>query len=180
MDINDIDDQIKPNVYTQNYTTMPLIDGVKLIPVTYSVGDEGDFSEILRLDNQGEIIALPGFKLAQVNRTQLFAGSVKAWHAHLKQNEIWYLPPQFQLMVGLWDIRKDSATRNKTMRINIGGGNSHMLFIPSGVAHGSAVFSNEPINLYYFVDRHFDMTNPDEKRIRWDYLGKEFWTPERD
>lgn len=180
MDITDIDDQIASHIYTQDYSSKVQLEGVKLIPVKYSIGDEGDFSEVMRLNERGEIEAIPGFKLAQVNRTQLFVGSVKAWHAHLKQNEIWYLPPQFQMMVGLWDLRKNSSTLNKTMRINLGGGNSHLLYIPSGVAHGSAVFGREMVNLYYFVDQHFNLSDPDEKRIRWDYLGADFWKPERD
>lgn len=180
MDIQDVDEQVAPHIYTEDYTPKVQIEGVALIPIKRSVADEGDFSEIIRLNKEGEIQAVPGFKLAQVNRTEVFAGSVKAWHMHLHQNEIWYLPPQFQLMVGLWDLRKNSPTKGKTMRINLGGGNSNMLYIPSGVAHGSAVFGNGPVNLYYFVDHHFDIQNPDEKRIRWDYLGKEFWSPERD
>lgn len=180
MDLTNIDDQIKSHLYTQDYAPKPHIDGVKIIPIKNSVGDEGDFSEIIRLTNTGELESVPGFKLAQVNRTELFSGSIKAWHVHMKQNEIWYLPPQFHLLVGLWDVRKDSATFNKTMRINLGGGDSSLLYIPNGVAHGSAVFSHENVNLYYFVNQKFNIADPDEGRIRWDYLGKEFWSPERD
>lgn len=180
MDIIEIDDTIKPSVYTQDYTPKIQIEGIKIIPIKCSVGDEGDFSEIIRLNPDGEIETLPGFKLAQVNRTHLFAGSIKAWHVHQKQNEIWYVPPQFQIMVGLWDLRKDSPTLNKTVRINLGGGASHMILIPRGVAHGSAVFGDQAVNMYYFVDQHFNINDPDEKRVRWDFLGKEFWQPERD
>ena len=180
MDIQDIDDLVQSHVYTQDYATKVTIEGVKLIPVKYSVGDEGDFSELMRLDDKGEVEAMPGFKLAQINRTQLFPGSVKAWHLHLKQNEFWYLPPQFQMMVGLWDLRKHSQTVNKTMRVNVGGGTSCLLYVPCGVAHGAAVFGNRNIELFYFVNQKFDIKDPDEKRIRWYYLGKEFWSPERD
>ncbi len=180
MDINDIDDEIKSHLYTQDYSSMLQIEGVKIIPIKSSVGDEGDFSEILRLSDEGELEGIPGFKIAQINRTHLFAGSIKAWHVHFSQNEIWYLPPNSQLMVGLWDIRKESSTLNKTMRVNLGGGSSQLLLIPSGVAHGSAVYSNKPVDLFYFVNQKFNINDPDEKRIPWDYLGKEFWSPERD
>lgn len=176
----DIDDKYSSKVYTQSYEPTTLIEGVKLLPVKSSVGDEGDFSELFRIKTNGEIENIPGFKIAQINRTRLFPHSIKAWHVHFKQDEIWYVPPTFQLFVGLWDLRKESPTCGKTMRINIGQANTVHLLIPKGVAHGSANFSSSQLNLYYFVNQQFNLNDPDEKRINWDTLGKEFWSPEKD
>ena len=177
---NDLISTAQSQIYTQDYKPQTIIDGVQIVPLKNMVGDEGDFSEVLRFDDKNELRSIPGFKIKQMNRTRLFPGAIKAWHVHYKQNEIWYLPPAYQLFVGLWDLRNGSSTANKTMRINLGGGQSKLLYIPSGVAHGSLCLSNEQIELFYFVDQEFSLQDPDEHRIHWDTLGKEFWTPERD
>ena len=178
--LDDIEETIKPKIYNQSYEKAKEIDGVKIIKLKHLVADEGDFAEVVRLNTNGEMEGLPGFKIAQINRTKLFHGSIKAWHVHFKQNEIWYVPHSFQLFVGLWDTRKNSSTVNNTMRINLGGGDSKLLYIPAGVAHGSMNLSNQSVELFYFVDQQINIKEPDEKRIPWEAAGKEFWSPERD
>lgn len=173
-------DSIANNVFVQDYSSKTKIDGVQVIDLPRFTTDEGDFSEIIRLNDQGELEVVPGFKLQQINRTRIFPGSVKAWHVHKKQDEIWYTSPYNQLFVGLWDLRKGSPTEGKTMRVTIGGGKSHLLYIPKGVAHGNANFSNKETELFYFVTQKFNLNEPDELRLHWDACGKEFWTPERD
>jgi len=54
------------------------------------------------------------------------------------------------------------------------------MFIPRGVAHGSAVYGQESVNLYYFINRKFDLNNPDERPHSWNQLGDRFWEPQRD
>lgn len=178
--VNDIDEKIKEKVYTQDYSPKTVIDGVKIIEKDFLVGEDGDFSEVLRLNENNEIEVFPGFKLAQVNRTKIYPGIVKAWHLHYKQDEIWYLLPDDHIILGLWDIRKDSPTKDATMRIVLGGGKAHLAFIPKGVAHGSSTIINHPVTVIYFVNQQFDIKNPDEQRIAWDSLGKDFWLPKRD
>lgn len=178
--IDDIDEQIKSKVYTQDYSKKVEIEGVRRIGLNHYPSEEGDFGEILRLNSQGELESIPGFKVAQMNRTHLFPGSVKAWHLHLGQDEIWYLPPNRDLFVGLWDVRRDSPTNGTLARLVLGEGKSELLFIPRGVAHGSANFSHKDANLFYIVNKHFDIKFPDELRIPWDAAGSDFWTPKRD
>lgn len=171
---------VQDAIYTQKYPAYSPIEGVQLIPLKNIPGDEGDFSEIARLNEHGALEYLPDFKLQQINRTLLFPQSVKAWHVHQQQDEIWYVSPHTQLFVGLWDVRADSKTSDQMMRINVGSGHSRLLFIPHGVAHGSANFWHQDVELFYLVNRQFDLTQPDEFRIPWDAKGAEFWTPERD
>lgn len=168
------------NVFRQEYKSQIQIDGVKIIPVRQFLSEEGDFSELIRLDQKGHLQVLPDFKLQQVNRTYLFPDSIKAWHFHYKQDEIWYVAPNMSLVAGLWDLRADSPTANASQKIVLGGSQSNMLFIPRGVAHGSVNYSTDSVNLYYFVNQQFNMEDPDEQRLHWDALGKEFWYPERD
>lgn len=177
--IDDIDPDYKGKIYIQDYSKKTVIEGVKLIDLKNHAGEEGDFSEIVRVKD-GELEQLPGFKIAQVNRASMIPHSVKAWHLHLKQDEIWYVLPSGHLLVGLWDLRKDSGTKEVTMRLVLGGGASQLLLIPKGVAHGAANFSNKPSELFYIVNQVFDINNPDEMRISWNTKGEDFWRPQKD
>ena len=178
--IDDIDEQLRDKVYAQDYSKKDGIEGVKITPLTNFPSEEGDFGEIARLDSNGQLEQVPGFKLVQVNRTHLFPGSIKAWHLHFRQDEVWYIPPNRDLFVGLWDVRKNSSTNGQLTRTVLGGGKSELLFIPRGVAHGSANFTLIDVNLFYLVDEKFNIKNPDEMRLPWDAAGADFWKPKRD
>jgi dTDP-4-dehydrorhamnose 3,5-epimerase len=175
-----LDPKAADKVYTQSYAKKQTIEGVKTANLRDINGEDGNFSEIVRLNDQGEIEAFPGFKLAQVNRTTQLAGSIKAWHLHFLQDEIWYVPRPFSIFVGLWDVRADSPTCGMVSRVTLDGSSPQLLYIPKGVAHGSAVFDLTAVNLYYFINQKFNAEEPDEQRIPWDAIGADFWTPQRD
>lgn len=177
--LDDIDKEIAGKIYTQDYSKKPVIEGVKIGKIVINIGEEGDFSEILKVNSDGEVEGFPNFKIAQVNRTQLNVNAVKAWHIHLVQDEVWYIMPSDTLLVGLWDIRKNSKTAGHIMRIVLGG-TFRLLFVPRGVAHGCANVLEKPVQLFYFTNAQFNRGKPDEMRIAWDAQGKEFWTPQRD
>ncbi|MCX7997287.1 MAG: dTDP-4-dehydrorhamnose 3,5-epimerase family protein [Patescibacteria group bacterium] len=166
--------------YVQSYKPRRKIDGVQIFDLKRFTADEGDFSEVMRFTPEGGFEIMPEFKVAQINRTTIFPGAVKAWHFHFNQDEFWYVPPSFQVFVGLWDIRAESPTANDWMRLQLGGGDSKMLYIPRGVAHGMANFSKQNIELFYFVNNKFSIEEPDERRIPWDAFLPDFWQPERD
>ncbi len=175
----DIDDQLRGQLYIQDYAAKPKIEGVQIIPIKNFVGEDGDFSEIIRLKS-GQIEGLEGVEVEQINRSRLLPNAIKGWHLHFAQDDIFYLPPSDSLLVGLWDLRKASATNGVSMKITLGAGQSSLLFIPRGVAHGMTNISGEAIDLFYFVTGQFDFKNPDERRVPWDSLGADFWTPTRD
>lgn len=166
--------------YAQEYASKPQIDGVQHFPLKSSVTDEGDFSELLRLDEAGHLEVMPTFQLRQINRTTLFPKTIKAWHFHYNQDELWYVPPAHQLTIGLWDVREESPTKGLSQKITLGGGASKLLFIPRGVAHGLTNYSAQNVELFYFVSNQFNPTSPDEQRLPWDANSAEFWSPERD
>ena len=177
--LDDIDEKSQGNIYTQDYSAKPTIEGVKIVPVKNFVGEDGDFSEIIRMENGG-IEGIPGFELKQVNRSKLLPGAIKGWHLHFSQDDVFYLAPSDSLLVGLWDLRKDSKTNGVSMKITLGSGQSSLLFVPAGVAHGMVNITGAPVDLFYFVSEKFDPQNPDERRLPWDSLGADFWTPKRD
>lgn len=167
-------------VYTQNYSDPPLIKGVQLFQLKNFVSEDGDFSELLRIDDNGRVLDIHEFKLRQLNRSRVLGRVVKAWHLHLAQNELWYVPPESHLLVGLLDLRKSSETKEVTMRLILGGGQSGLLYIPKGVAHGSMNLLDTPAIIWYFIDRLFDQRRNDEHRLPWDILGADFWQYKRD
>jgi dTDP-4-dehydrorhamnose 3,5-epimerase len=175
----DIDPTISSKVYTQDYSAKPAIDGVRVFPLKNFVGEDGDFLEIVRVSD-GDLELIPEFKIAQINHSTQFPGSVKAWHLHFKQNEIWFVPPGDHFLVGLWDVRAKSKTKGSSMRLSMGGGAAKLLYIPKGVAHGAANHSPKSSTIIYFVDQAFDPKDPDERRIPWDSLGADFWKAVRD
>lgn len=176
----DILEEIRPDVYTQDYSKKPEIDGIQMVSLKNYIGEDGDFCEVFRIEENGETQEFPSFKIAQINRSKLIAGAIKAWHLHFNQDEVWYVVPSTRLIVGLWDVRDNSKTKNNAMRLTLGGTDSKLLFIPRGVAHGCANFTKGPAELFYFVSNKFDPTSPDEKRIKWDALGTDFWEQKRD
>ena len=70
--LDDIDEQIRPQVYNQDYSPASEIDGVQVIKLKHVISDEGDFAEVMRLNDKGELDQIPGFRIAQINRTRLF------------------------------------------------------------------------------------------------------------
>lgn len=177
--MDDIDERYTKDIYVQDYTSGAKIDGVKLIEIHSIVGEDGVFSELLRITD-GEVEGLHSFRLLQVNRTETLGGSIKAWHLHLKQNELWYVNPESHILSGLVDLRKDSPTKGAIMRLVLGGSKSQLLFIPSGIAHGSTNMLQTTAYIWYFIDQYFDRDHPDELRLPWDSFGADFWNPKRD
>jgi dTDP-4-dehydrorhamnose 3,5-epimerase len=110
----------------------------------------------------------------------LLPSAIKGWHLHYNQEDIWFVFPDSHLLVGLWDLREDSPTKNQTMRITLGGGKSQLLYIPRGVAHGTVNLSSRNADLIYFINQQFSLDQPDEHRIPWDTLGEDFWTYTKD
>lgn len=178
--MEDIDESAKSRVYLQKYGAKPAIDGVLLIPVKHTVTEDGDFSEILRVAENGEFKEIPGFFIRQINRSLLFPGAIKGWHLHLSQDDLWYVPAQSHLLIGLWDVRKGSKTAGVTQRIIVGNGKETLVYIPKGVAHGGANVSNKPAHIIYVTNVVFDKDNPDEHRIPFNANGEEFWFPQKD
>lgn len=177
---SDIDQSIAPKLYSQAYKEKVRIEGVQFISLKNHVGEDGDLSEVLKITQTGEVEGITDFKIAQINSTKLSPGTIKGWHLHFKQNDLWYVMPSSHLLVCVWDVRKFSNTKGAVMRFAMGGGNSQLLFIPKGVAHGAANVSQKDTHILYFVDQKFDINDPDEKRIPWDSLGADFWRPLRD
>ncbi len=173
-DKNFLTEQAEDALSVQSYEKTPVIDGVVMKELRTFVDDGGSFMELLRL-SQGISEHFPEFEVKQVNFSQVLPTVIKAFHLHLHQEDVWFIPPHERLLVVLTDQRKDSATQGVTMRMVMGAGKAQLLYIPRGVAHGNANLWSNPASLVYFVNQQFNPTDPDEGRLPWDFLGKEIW-----
>lgn len=171
-------ERIEGPVDVQDYSPKVWIEGVELIELKCFFAWEGYFTELARIDGEGRVKNVFGFSFAggQISLALIKPGSIKAWHVHPEQTDVWFVPPDEELCVGLWDKRKDSQTRGETLKLVLGAGQALLLRIPPGVAHGCINHSSRPVHLTYFVDCHFspDPEETEEGRDSWDAIGG-FW-----
>jgi len=137
-----------------------LIEGVRIQPVVFWPDDRGYFLELLRL---GEGL-VGGFapETTQVSAALSYPGTVKAFHYHLLQTDLW-VPAMGMLQVALVDLRRGSRTFGARNTLYVGVLRPWQLSIPPGVGHGYKVIGTDPAMLLYVTDRFYDPD--DEGRI---------------
>ncbi len=169
-------DDVRSAITIQDYAEKPEIDGVQIIPLKRLNEDGGSFTELARLV-EGISTYFPDIKVAQINYSEMEPGVIKAFHIHEKQTDVWYVPPSDKILLILIDLREDSPTKNLNMRFILGDGNSRLVVIPPGVAHGCKNISSKVARIIYFMDKHFskDPQKCDEGRLPWDFIGTDIW-----
>lgn len=172
----EINDSAKAAFSYQDYGGNPRIDGVEIVNLNRFHDDGGAITELGRL-TAGMHGQLEGFEAKQINYSEVEAGAIKAYHLHHRQTDVWYVPPHDRLLLVLHDCRAGSVTEGQTMRFVLGGGNSRLVRIPPGVAHGCSNLNSSVGRIIYFVDVQFSVEagECDEGRLPWDYLGAEIW-----
>jgi dTDP-4-dehydrorhamnose 3,5-epimerase len=161
---------------TQSYAPAPRIEGVEIMELARHQDDGGALTELARL-NEGRTESPAGFTLRQVNYSEIEPGVIKAFHLHVRQTDVWYVPPSDRMLLVLLDVRKGSPTEGTRMRLMLGNGSSRLVRIPPGVAHGVRNLGTEVGRIMYFVDVQFtaEPAESDEGRLPWDYLGADVW-----
>ena len=164
----------------QDYAARKRIEGVEIVELKRFNDDGGSMTELGRLDG-GVHAQLPGFVVRQVNYSVLEPLAIKAFHLHDRQTDVWYVPPSDKLLLVLADVRKQSPTEGVVMRFVLGDGNSRLVRIPPGVAHGCRnLRPATPTAILYFVDVQFSTGKDcDEGRLPWDHFGAAIWDVER-
>jgi len=147
-----------------------MIDGVKIkeLKVHQDIPDReeskekpGFLIEVLRDDD--ELLR----KFGQTTFTVAYEGTIKAFHYHKKQDDLWFVATG-KAMVVLHDLRDDSPTEGETQVIYTGKDDYKLILIPAGVAHGYKVVSKEPVLLFYHTTESYQAKNPDEERMPFD------------
>ncbi|MEK7584231.1 MAG: dTDP-4-dehydrorhamnose 3,5-epimerase family protein [Patescibacteria group bacterium] len=103
-------------------------------------------------------------RFGQSTMTVANEGTIKAFHWHQKQDDVWFFASG-KARVVLYDSRSDSRTRGMTQVIQAGADDYKVILIPAGVVHGYQVLSRDPVILFYHTTEHYDPGNPDEFRM---------------
>ena len=99
----DLVEEARPHLTRQSYAPRSPIAGAVLSEVTVARSADGLFAEIVRIDERGGVQGLEAFRPVQWNWSLLQPGAVKAWHIHLDQDDLFIVPPDSTLLVGLVD-----------------------------------------------------------------------------
>ena len=160
----------------QAYGGAPTIEGVRLIELVRHADDGGAMTELARLSD-ARAAGLGDFVVRQVNYSEVAPGTIKAFHLHARQTDVWFVPPSDRMLVVLLDVRSGSRTEGVRQRIVLGNGSSRLLVIPPGVAHGVRNVGESRGSILYFTDLHFspEPAACDEGRLPWDYAGAAVW-----
>lgn len=174
-------DRAQASYSVQDYSKRTRIEGLELVELKRFNDDGGSMTELGRLD-EGLHRQLPGFTVRQVNYSVVEPLAIKAFHLHKRQTDVWFVPPTDKLLVVVADVRKGSPTEGNVLRMVLGDGNSRLVRIPPGVAHGCRnLRSTQTAQVIYFVDVQFSTdAQCDEGRIPWDHFGPEVWDVARE
>ena len=143
-----------------------LIEGVRVNPFPIWPDDRGYFAEIARI-GQGLPADFPA-ESTQVSMALSYPGSIKAFHSHLHQTDVW-VPVNGMFQVALVDLRPASGTFGLRNTLYVGLLRPWQVRIPPGVGHGYKVIGTEPAMLVYVTNRMYDPK--DEGRIPHDEAG---------
>ncbi len=160
----------------QRYDGSPSIDGVELIELRRFNDDGGSMMELFRF-NEPRPAGLAGFEPQQLNFSVVQPGAIKAFHLHRRQTDVWFVPPEDRILRVLVDMRAGSSSEGVRRRIMLGDGNSRLVRVPPGVAHGCRNLSRTESRILYLADLLFDPDPErcDEGRLPWDFAGAEIW-----
>jgi len=164
----------------QSYESAPRIRDVTLRPLSRHWSENGWFAEYLRLEGgKVGIHGAPPISIRQISLSRAAPERINAFHIHpkLPQNELWTVV-EGQLLVWLADCREGSATEGVLQKVILTGEEPVQLFIPAGVAHGYRAGPQGAL-LLYAMDQEFDITDPNEGRLPWDYFGAQLWEADR-
>ena len=150
----------------KSYVKPVPIEGVRILRPKRFTDDRGFFLEIFRAkadhpESRELVEFFQGVPVAQVNFSVVDAeGHIKGLHYHLKQDDVWFVPPPCKAKFVLYDVRKSSPTfgdhaspRGRRRRISRPHSRRLALWLPA---------ADQPCALLYFVTATFDTANPDE------------------
>jgi len=159
----------------ESYPAAPQIEGVWFQALKKNRSENGAFMEYLRLGEEG-VQGLPGQLVPrQISVSWAAPKRINAFHIHVKdeQNEIWCVLSG-QLVIWLVDCREGSPTLSVKRKLVFSGEQPMMVHIPSGVAHGYQA-GEAGATLIYTMDAQFDLADPNEGRLPWNFFGDDLW-----
>ena len=140
-----------------------MIEGVIIKKLNKYSDERGWLMEVYREDDDNY---QPAMSYISVTKP----GVVRGPHEHVHQADCFVFPGPGTFELHLWDRRKNSATNEQYLTIELGEDNPTMVIVPPGVVHGykciskhDALSVNLPDKLYKGKDKQDEI---DE--IRWE------------
>ena len=173
--------EVKSLFKFQDYGKKTPIQGVVVCVLKRFGEDGGSMTELSRF-SRGIPDALQDFELAQINYSTLEPSVLKAFHVHHRQTDVWFVPPEDRVLLVLVDVRAGSPTEKTVTKLLLGDGQSMLVKIPPGIAHGCRNLGAAPARIVYMTDVRFsaDPGATDEGRLPWDLVGAEIWEPSKE
>ena len=103
-------------------------------------------------------------RFGQTTFTLAYHKTIKAFHWHRFQDDLWFAA-NGKILIVLYDLRHKSPTYGHTQILTAGEGDYKLVVIPAGVAHGYKVLSRVPALVFYHTTRPYNPQNPDEERL---------------
>ena len=140
-----------------------MISGVMIKELKRHPDERGYFEELIR---NSDPFFSEGF--AQLSRSHMVDGVVKAWHVHKTQIDWWYVL-RGTIKTVLYDARPDSSTFKHLDEYVMGDESLPIVLkVPPGVAHGLKVMKG-PADLVYVTSKVYN--KEEEGRIPYDDSG---------
>jgi dTDP-4-dehydrorhamnose 3,5-epimerase len=126
----------------------------------------GFFREILRASD--EIMT----DFGQLSHSMMYTGTIKAWHYHKQQTDLWYVAAGV-ILAAVCQLDAGQHPISEVYEYGLGdNAPGRVLCIPPGWAHGLKVLQG-PAHLIYVTSREYDPD--DEGRLPYDALAYDWF-----
>lgn len=117
---------------TQN---VPLIDGVKIVPLRQIVDERGKIMHMLKATDEHFIA------FGEIYFSCSWPGAVKAWHIHTSMT-INNAVISGRAKLVMYDLREESPTRGVLQEVYLGEDNYVLVQMPPGIANGYKAYGD--------------------------------------
>ena len=141
-----------------------MLPGVQVFDIRKNVDERGYFAEILRNDWKD---LLGEDDMVQANLSYSYPGMIRAWHRHNRGQVDYFIILDGSMKICAYDDKQGSTTRGQLDEIVASGEKLQVVRIPGHYWHGTKTLGHKPSLTVYYVNRLYDMKNPDEDRRPW-------------
>ena len=141
-----------------------MLSGVRIFDPKKNVDERGYFAEILRQDWK-ELLGEDN--LVQANLSFTYPGMIRAWHRHNRGQVDYFIVLKGSIKICAYDDNPTSPTKGQIDEIVASGERLQVVRIPGHYWHGTKTLGDRPSLTAYWVNRLYDVKNPDEERRPW-------------
>ena len=141
-----------------------MLPGVKIQDLKKNVDERGFFAEIMRQDWKD---LLGDDTVVLANLSYSFPGIIRAWHRHNQGQIDYFVVVSGSMKICAFDDTQGSPTRGQLDEIVASAEKLQVVRIPGHYWHGTKTIGDKPSLTAYFVNRLYDLKDPDEDRRPW-------------